>query len=120
MARVVVGGDGANFAFGLHQSKLIEEFVHVADFGGPTRSLGLPVVVPMMAVVLQHRAAAGDVIDDGVESLRRKRRQVLVGEIAGRFARAGVKMNSAAARLGAWNVNIASVLLQHPGSRPVD
>ena len=74
----------------------------------------------MVAVVLEHRAAAGDVVDDRVEAVDRKRGQVLVGELAGRLAGAGVEVDRAAADLRLRHVDVAAVLLQHAGGRPID
>ena len=49
-----------------------------------------------------------------------KRGQILIGELSGRFARAGVKVNRAAADLRPRHVDIAAILLQHAGGGPVD
>ena len=72
-----------------------------------------------MAVVLEHRAATGDVVDDRVESLHWKRGQVLVGERSCRLARAGVKVDRTAADLRLRHMHVAAILLQHAGGRPI-
>ena len=49
-----------------------------------------------------------------------KRGEILVGELLGRFAGAGVEVDRAAADLRCGHVHVAAVLLQHAGRGPVD
>ena len=83
------------------------------------RAIGLPRVVPMMAVIFEHRSATGHVHDHGVEIAIIEGGQIRVGKFAGRRARAGVEMNRPAAALSARNEHIAAVFLKHSGRGPI-
>ena len=120
VAGVVIGGDRADFAFGAHRAQLVEELVHVADLRRPGGAGSLVGVVPVVAVVFEHRPAAGDVVDDRVEPVGLESGAVLVGELACRLARAGVEVNRPAADLRWRHVDVAAVVLQHAGRGPID
>ena len=65
----------------------------------------------MMAVIFEHRAAAGHVDDHRVDIVGFKCFHVLVGHLSGRFARSGMKMDRSAALLLARHEHVAPVLL---------
>src|SRR5215213_8686179 len=97
MAGVVIRRDGTDFSLRPHKPQLTEKLVHIADLRRPSPALDLLAVVPVVAVILQHRTATGNVINDCVEPLDGKCVKVIVGELACWLARSGMKMNCAAA-----------------------
>jgi hypothetical protein len=101
------------------QAELIEELADVLDLGGKPLALVLPCVVPVMAVVLEHAAAAGDVDEDRIDPVRVKGGDVLVGQLPRRLARPGVEMDRPAAALSLRHDDVATVFLEHAGGRPI-
>src|SRR4051794_2584828 len=120
MAGVVVSSDRSDFSFWAHRPKLVEKLVHVADLCRPRGPLVLLRIVPMVTVILQHRSAAGDVVDHRVEAFDWKGSEILVSEFPSGLTRTGMKMNRAAADLRPGDMHIAAILLQHAGRRPID
>ena len=88
------------------------------DVGVLQQGLGIR-VVPMMTVVLEHRATTGNVVDDRVETFRSEGRAILIGKLAGRFARPAMEVNRTAADLVLWHVDVAAIVLQYAGGGPV-
>ena len=121
MAGVVIRRREVHFPFGRHEAvvavEFIEEFIDIASFGGERLALFRTGVVPVMAVVFEHRTAAGDVDDHPIDVVEGG--DIGIGESSSRLARTGMQVNRPAALLRARNDDVATVLLQHPGRRPM-
>ena len=86
MAGVVIRRGRFDATWRRNDPEPIEELVDVLHLRGELLAFGLAGVVPMMAVVFEHRPAAGDVDDHGVQLAPVERGEIGVGELAGRFA----------------------------------
>ncbi len=115
----MIGCYGVDLALRSHRPQLREEFIHVAHFGAPRAAGRLIGVVPVVAIFLEHRATAGNVVDDRVELPGQERRPILVGKLAGRLAQAAMEMDRPAAGLIGRHMDIAAIVLQHAGRRPI-
>jgi hypothetical protein len=76
--------------------------------------------VSNVSVVLEHRATACDVNDDGIQRGVVEGGGVCVHEFESRIGSAGVVVDCAAAGLSAGDVNIAAVVLQDASGGPVN
>src|SRR5690606_15264352 len=70
-----------------------------------------------VAVIPEHRPAAGGVDDDGVELLDREGGEILAGEVERRLLAARMVMDRPAARLAGRDHDLAPVLLEDAGRR---
>ncbi len=111
MAGVVVRGFERQAACRRNQPQVVEKFVDVANLAGQILPCRLTLVVPMMAIILEHRAAACHVDDHRIDVAGGKRPHVGVGQFARRLAGAGVKVNRSATDLLARHHDFTAVLL---------
>src|SRR4051812_24435460 len=107
MTGVVIRCDGTYLALRRHEAELVEKFVHIADLRRPRRAFRLLAVVPVVAVILQHGTATGDIINNRVKPLDWKCNEILIGKHSRWLARTGVKVNRTTASLSPRHVDIA-------------
>ncbi len=118
-AGVVISGDKRDFSLWRDDSQIVQEFMNIAHLGCELPPGRLPLILPVMPIVLQHRAATGHVHDDRVPIFAAERGHVRVGKFPRRVRRAGVIMDRPAASLTGRQNNVATICLEHAGSRPM-
>ena len=119
VAGVVIRGHHRQPARGGHQAQAIKKFADVLDLVGELLALGLHGVVPVMAIILEHRPAAGHVDDHGIDVVEREGVEIGVGKLSRRFILSGMEMDGAATRLFLRHDHVAAVLLQDPRRGPI-
>ena len=117
VAGVVISHLGRDRELGGDWPEFHEKFGDVADLGDEFLC-GL-IVRKEVSVILEHRAAAGGVDDDGVEAVGVEGLQVRSGEIERGGFRAGMIMDRAAAALRSGRDDFAAVGLEDSGGRGV-
>ena len=101
MAGILVGDANWKLLQVCGEAESGEEFGDVASLGGKFACLAVLFLAlrEEMMVFLERGAAAGGVGDDGVEVFAKKDEEILSREFAGGLASAGVRRESAAAKL---------------------